>query len=324
MELVADIGATNARFQYADQGELIGNAVVLGTADYAEGKVLLTTALARLNDAHEMTEPVFERAIVAVAGPTERPGQIIVTNTGLLIDADVYGGVLDCQTHLANDFFAMAHGVPYFKQLTQLGGDQPSNDVKALLGPGTGLGMATLIPASIKAAGSNAPMWRVIPSEGGHADLAPGSHLEAELWAVLLENHGHVSWETVLSGTGLQNLYRAMLSIWGGVAADLTPAEIVEQGKSMAAPVCHQTLETFCGLLGAAAGNLALTVTARGGVYIGGGIVPRIIDFVVTSPLRRRFEERGEMTDMIAKIPLMLITDTDPGLAGALRCLHSL
>ncbi|MEM9623694.1 MAG: glucokinase, partial [Pseudomonadota bacterium] len=94
-------------------------------------------------------------------------------------------------------------------------------------------------------------------------------------------------------------------------------------GQSLEDPVCHQTLESFCGLLGSAAGNLALLVTAVGGVYLSGGILPQMRDFVLSSPLRRRFEERGEMSEYVADIPLYLVGDEVPGLLGAWRCLYA-
>jgi len=315
LDLVADIGATNARFQYALEGALQGEPLILPTTAYADARQMLQDALAGLGG----ESPA--RALLAVAGPSNQADRIQITNTGLILHAGECGAVLGCETLLANDFFALAHGVPYFSRLEQLGGASPRQATKALLGPGTGLGMATLVSAA-GAAGKE--IWQVLASEGGHADLAPGTHLEAELWGVLMEHHQHVCWETVLSGRGLQNLYAAMCTLWGMRPGDLSPADITEQGQQMADPVCHQTLETFCALLGAAAGNLAVTVAATGGVYIGGGIVTRMLEFVRASPLRRRFEERGAMSEWIGQIPIMVILEPEPGLLGAARCLQRL
>ncbi len=313
MDLVADIGATNARFQYCRQGDLQGQTVTLPTADFADAEQLLQAAIAAL------AGETPQRALLAVAGPAHRVDQIQITNTGLVLDAQRCSTVLGCTARLANDFFALAHGVPYFAQLHQLGGGAPQGSTKALLGPGTGLGMATVARTGASADDS----WLVIASEGGHADLAPGTHLEAELWGVLMEHHHHVCWETVLSGQGLVRLYKAMCTVWGMRPGELTPADITEQGQDMADPVCHQTLETFCALLGAAAANLAVTVAATGGVYIGGGIVTRMLDFVDASALRRRFDERGLMSDFVKQIPILVILDQEPGLIGAARCLHA-
>lgn len=316
MDLVADIGATNARFQCLDHGALVGEIVILPTADFSNAADLLAQAVAALS------VDQFEAALLAVAGPVAVDGtQVQVTNTGLQIEQSAAGGVLGCTPYLANDFFALAHGVPHFSQLEQMGGQDVKPLTKAVLGPGTGLGMATLIPMQN---GHNNSGWQVLASEGGHADMAPGSHLEMELWGRLATSHNPVCWETVLCGQGLQNLYEAMSAVWGMPAKNLSPGEILAQGENMQDPVCHQTLETFCALLGSAAGNLALTVAATGGVYLAGGIPPRMLDFVRSSPLRRRFDERGDLSAYVQDIPLLVVTEPEPGIVGAAYCLASM
>lgn len=311
MNLVADIGATNARFQLSKAGALVGEPVRFATASFSDCRTLVARAYQALG------APQVHSSVFAVAGPVLSGGDIEVTNTGLRFAASVCAQELGGTCKLVNDFFALAHAVPHFTGLQQLGGKAPPPvATKFVLGPGTGLGMATIV--------RNYAAWQVLPSEGGHADLAPGSHLEAELWGVLMHNHGHVSWETVLCGSGLQNLYVAMCGLWGSTPETLSPADITARGISMQDPVCHQTLETFCALLGAVAGNMALAVTALGGVYVGGGIVPQMLEFVLASPLRRRFEERGQLSDFVQPIPLYFITADDAGLEGALQCLsHS-
>lgn len=320
MNLVADIGATNARFQLCAGTVLQGQSVVLATTEFDSSVDLLSAAMSQL--------PEFEpqQALLAIAGPSAKPGQIEVTNTGLRFDISACADVIGCETQLANDFYALAHAVPHFQQLSQLGGREVIHGCKALLGPGSGLGMATIVPVgSVGMTDSAAASvrWQVLASEGGHADLAPGSHLEAELWNILMTEHSHVSWETVLCGSGIQQLYRAMCALWGAKPEDLSPAEVSSRGIAMADPVCHQTMETFCGLLGSVAGNFALTVAAQGGVYIGGGIVPQMLDFVSTSPLRRRFEEKGAMSDYVKEIPIFVIAEENPGLQGAAHCLNT-
>ena len=316
MDLVADIGATNARFQCADNGELLGDVVILPTVDFTDGADLLSQA------AEVLGVSQFEAALLAVAGPValgERHVQ--VTNTGLQIEQHAASRVLGCRPHLVNDFFALAHGVPHFLEIEQMGGGDVRSQTKAVLGPGTGLGMATLIPVQTA---SEPVRWQVLASEGGHADLAPGSHLEMELWGRLSTEHNPVCWETVLCGRGLRNLYGAMSAVWGAPPKDLSPEEILALGGDMQDPVCHQTLETFCALLGSAAGNLALTVAATGGVYLAGGILPRMLDFVRNSPLRRRFEERGDLSAYVEQIPLFVVTEKEPGIIGAAHCLQAL
>ena len=326
IDLVADIGATHARFQSCTHGVLQGPVVDLETKAYADATELLAAAHRKLSSHLGSDGVVFDCALLAVAGPQLAPDVVQVTNTGLEMRKDECSAALACPVTLVNDFYALAHAVPYFTKLRQVGGASAGLHTKAVLGPGSGLGMATIVPNQIAMGGqpqSNAAevQWQVIASEGGHADLAPGSHLEAELWSILLQQHGHVSWETVLCGPGLQNLHVAMCALWGVQEDVKTAAEISAQGQTMADPVCHQTLETFCALLGSAAGNLALTVAATGGVYLAGGILPQMLEFLIDSPFRRRFEERGLMSQFVTPIPVYVILEPQPGLTGAVHCL---
>ena len=309
--LVADIGATNARAQRCEWTagtlRLVGDAVVRATSSYADGAALFADLLAAV----ELERPAG--ALLAIAGP-QRDGCYTVTNASTVFDPAALARRGGCDVSLRNDFHALARGVPEFHQLTQIGGGVSEPGPRAVLGPGSGLGMASVVLDS-------AGRWLVLPGEGGHAALAPGNHLEAELWNLLSSVHEHVSWETVLSGPGLVNLYRAVATLWGAAPADLGPDDITARAVDVDDPVCHQTLESFCGLLGTAASSLALTVGAVGGVYLGGGILPRIKGFLLTSPMRRRFEERGVMTEYVARIPIYLIDEPAPGLVGALHCL---
>lgn len=307
--LVADIGATNARFCWAGSAGLAADPVRLHSADFDSGDALLAEALARL------PAGIPGGAALAIAGPVA-DGAGRITNGKLSFDAAALSTRLDCPATVVNDFYAVARALPDLQRLVQIGGRAPQPGVKAVLGPGSGLGMAALLPV---AAG-----WQVLASEGGHADLAPGSPLEMEILATLQRAHHHVSWETVLSGPGLIRLYDAVCRVWGAEPEPLTAEQITSRGAVAEEPVCHQTLEVFFALLGAAAGNLALTVYARGGVYLAGGIVPALERFAAGSPLRRRFDERGAMSELISTIPLYLIMDPAPGLTGALACMRDL
>ena len=307
MRLVADIGATNARFCLSEAGTLLSDGWSGQTSHYDQATALLEAACASLGVQGES----LESAVLAVAGPLHE-NRLELTNTGLVFDQTACTDTLQCPTRLVNDFYALASGVPYLTELTQIGGVASSAPTKVVLGPGSGLGMATL--AWLRDA------WHVIPGEGGHADLAPGNHLESELWSVLTAQFGQVSWERVLSGPGLINLYGAMCATWGSPAEDLSAGEITERGVAMTDLVCHQTLETFAGLLGAVAGNMALSTGALGGVYIGGGIAPRLLEFLQASPMRRRFEEKGQMSAYVKPIPIYVIEDVQAGLRGANAC----
>ena len=306
--LVADIGATNARFALGDEAGL-SKTTTFATSAF--------DSVAQMIDAarQELGVKRLSAGCFAIAGPVH-DGVGKITNGNLRFAATEIASQLDCDMHIVNDFFALAHAVPVASELLQIGGNEDAVGVKALLGPGSGLGMSVLVPEQHG--------WKILSSEGGHADLAPGSPLEAELLVLLQQAHGHVCWETVLSGPGLVNLYQAVVTLWGAPAGDsetLTAEQISTRGVAIDDPVCHQTLEIFFGLLGSAAGNLALTVYATGGVYIGGGIVPGLSNFAEQSAMRRRFEERGPLTNLVSSIPLYVICDESPGLLGALRYL---
>lgn len=308
--LLADIGGTNARFAVCDAQGNPEQIQVLPTASLGTGAPLA----ALVKERFALTE--LDAASIALAGPV-LAGEGRITNGEVCLNAATLQGELGLPVALLNDFYALAHGVPAFKQLHALGVGQPSAEhARAVLGPGTGLGMSVCVPDSAQTDG-----WRVLPSEGGYADLATASPLEAEVLSLLQIQFDHVCWETVLSGPGLVLLYRALAQIWGDDQAAndpaVTPAWITEQARDAVSPLCHQTLELFFGLLGAAAGNLALTSYALGGVYIAGGIVPRLVEAAAASPLRRRFEERGALSALASQIPLYLVVDEYPGLVGA-------
>lgn len=316
--LVADLGATNARFALLNElsrwpsDAASVRQVTLPTGAYGSAADLLNAARAELGFAE------LAAACLAMAGPviagSGASAQGRMTNSQLLLDTGALQSQLACPVTLVNDFAALARGVPQARDRLQIGGDPGAQGVIAVLGPGSGLGVSALIPGE--------PWPQVLPSEGGHADLAPGTPLEQEILQLLSREHGTVSWETVLSGPGLVNLYRAMAALWGVEPQEASPEWVAEQGRLAGEPICHQTLETFFGFLGAAAGNLALTFAASGGVFVAGGIVPALAEFALTSPLRRRFEERGELAEYVASVPIWIILDAQPGLVGALECLR--
>jgi glucokinase len=310
--LLADVGATHTRVAVDRRGAREAGPVRFDTRSVRDGEELLVEAR-RFFDLENLTA-----ACVAVAGPVaDNVGRL--TNAPLSLDGSLLSRSLGCPVRVINDFCALSMSLPVLEALRRIGGrpgdTRASASVKAVLGPGSGLGMGILVPQGTG--------WRALASEGGHGDLAPGNPLEMELLGLLQSAHGHVSWETVLSGPGLVNLYRGVCALWGVRPDDLSPEWITANGVDAAEPVCHQTLEIFFGLLGSAAGNLALTAGALGGVYIGGGIVPTLADFAAASPLRRRFEERGALSSYVADIPLWIILDAEPGLLGARAYLES-
>ncbi len=304
--LLADVGATNARFALGSEGELVKIAH-LPTPQARDVDELIEWARGALGFSDLMG------SCIAVAGPVHK-GRGTITNGTFEFDAARLSTMLNCPVSVVNDFHVLARSLPVLERLRQIGGQREDRQPKAVIGPGSGLGMAALAPHGVSD-------WLVFASEGGHADMAPGTPLEQEVLQILLAEHEQVHWETVLSGPGLVNLYRAVCVLWGVTPLEITAERITRSGVDAREPICHQVLELFFGILGGAAGNLALTVCAQGGVYIGGGIVPQLEEFAVTSALRRRFDERGALRVYAEQIPLYLILDDNPGLIGALQSL---
>jgi len=179
----------------------------------------------------------------------------------------------------------------------------------AVLGPGTGLGVSGLAHYQ----GHPAP----IVTEGGHVDFAPTNEQEIEILRFLLKQYDHVSAERLLSGMGLENIYQALAQIRGEQVEKLKPAEISALAFESGDALALATLDQFCAILGSVAGNTALTYGAQGGVYITGGIIPRMLDFFAQSSFRARFEAKGRFVEYMAAIPTYVVVHKQPGLLGA-------
>jgi glucokinase len=216
-----------------------------------------------------------------------------------------------------NDFTAIALSLPDLSplQLRRIGGGQAAPGAPlAVLGPGTGLGVSGLLPTP------SGPL-AAINGEGGHVTLPAQDADEAALIEVLRRRFGHASAERALSGPGLVNLYEAVATIAGDMVRTLTPSEVIERARRDDV-ACRRALSHFCALLGAVAGNLALTLGARGGVYVAGGIAPRIFDELESSLFRQRFEDKGRFSDYLSRIPTYVISsDVSPALVGASRAI---
>ena len=195
------------------------------------------------------------------------------------------------------------------------GGDGVQGAPIALIGPGTGLGMAGLVAVGER--------WVALPGEGGHATLSPETPREMAVAQWLRQRFGHASVERAVSGPGLVWLHESLSQLDGRVPQPgLSAAEVCERGCASTDPVAREALTMFFAFLGSAAGNLALTLGARGGVYIGGGIVPRLVEAARASPLIERFANKGRMKALLAPIPLRIIsTDDPPALRGVARAL---
>ena len=221
-----------------------------------------------------------------------------------------------------NDFAAVAGALPRLAphDLRRVGGGAAlAGAPMVVLGPGSGLGVAGLLRG--EGAGARD---RMIAGEGGHATLAAGNPREAAVIEHLRAGFGHASAERALSGPGLVNLYRAVCTLDGRAAERLAPADVTARALAGSDAACVEALDLFCALLGSVAGNLALTFGARGGVYIAGGIVPRLGSAFDASPFRVRFEAKGRFRDWLASIPTQVVVSTSAALLGAAEALDRL
>jgi glucokinase len=213
--------------------------------------------------------------------------------------------------HIVNDFEAVAWSLPNFSgnDLRAVGGGRPRKDAPmVVLGPGTGLGVAAYLP--LERGGL------VVRSEGGHVTLPSSSAGEDAIIAKLRQRFGHVSAERALSGGGLENLYHAIASLESKDVPERKAAEITQAALAGTCVISRAALDTFCALLGTVAGNFALSFGAQGGVYIAGGIVSHILDFLPHSQFRARFEAKGRLTRYVQAIPAYLILHEDPAFVG--------
>ena len=212
---------------------------------------------------------------------------------------------------IVNDFTALAMALPGFKpaDLLQIGGGTPqSHAVAGVLGPGTGLGVSGVIPTM--------DGFVTLGSEGGHVNFAPADEREFAILQYAWREWPHVSNERMLSGPGIELIYRALAERNGVKVQPLAAAEIAAAALERQDALCLEVLETFAGMLGGAAANLAVTLGAFGGIFIGGGIVPRIAEWFATSPFRARFEAKGRFSSYLAQIPTYVIMTPHPALYG--------
>ncbi len=312
--LIADIGGTNARF-----------ALIAGddTTPFAE-QVLPCARYPGLVEAIEsylagVDAPRPREAAIAMATPVTGD-RIKMTNNDWSFSIEATRRTLGMDGfRLLNDFTALALALPHLpaQTLEAVGsGEAVPGAPLALLGPGTGLGVSGLIPTGTG--------WVPLQGEGGHVTFSPADGREMEILRIVSRRHDHVSTERLVSGgLGLENLYVALCELHGTRPETLSPAEMTERALAGRDPVCVDTLETFCAMLGTAAGNLVLTLGALGGVYIGGGIVPRLGDFFQRSPFRQRFEHRGRFSAYLAAVPCWVIHAKNPALVGAAQAFEA-
>ncbi|MDO8958441.1 MAG: glucokinase [Rhodocyclaceae bacterium] len=296
VSLIGDIGGTKVLLALVDDGGAIIQKRRLASADFSSFDALLDAYL------REASAPV-DGGCLAVAGPVADDGRRAkITNLPWVIDAarlekDFGLGPLT----LINDFAGVALGVTALapEHLVTLQTGEPSADgIRLVLGAGTGLGMAMLVGD------------QVLPSEGGHAGFAPANETQLRLWTALQEEHGRVTAERVISGPGLAAIHRILT----GEAAD--PAEIAERALNKDASA-RQTVDVFMGSYGAFAGDMALALMAKGGVFLAGGVTQKLLPLLHDGAFLAAFNAKAEHAELVRRMPVHVVTDPDIGLLGA-------
>ena len=309
--LLADIGGTNARFGWqSDASKPIEKVRVMPCAEHPQ----LLDAIQAYIALADVPPP--KCAAIGIANPV-MGDRIQMTNHHWQFSMEATRAALDLHTLLVlNDFTALALAIPALPRAClhaigpcEVGATGPM----ALLGPGTGLGVSGLIPVPGTA------QWAPIVGEGGHVSLAASNADEFAVLQELRHQYGHVSAERVLCGQGLVDLHQSLSRLHNHLLnKDLTPAQVLEEGLHQPGSVSRQVLELFCGWLGSVAGDLALTLGAQGGLYIGGGIAPRMREYLMASSFRQRFEAKGRFQSYLQNIPTWLIDAPEPpALLGA-------
>jgi glucokinase len=318
--LLGDIGGTHARLGWqAAAGAAIQAVQQTRCDEHASLGACLQRYLQQLS-ATGRARPT--QAALGLATPVLGDA-IRMTNRGWSLSIDALRAELGLQRLLVlNDFTALALALPGLgdAELWPCGGQRSAQPAPlALLGPGTGLGVSGLIPGT----GAGAA-WTALQTEGGHVGLAAQTEREAALLARLRERHGRASAERVLSGPGLVSVMEALCVLDGvPVPAALTPVRVLEMAQAATQPQATETLDVFCALLGDVAGDLVLTLGARGGVYIGGGLVPRLgRERFMRSAFRSRFEAKGRLSAYLRDVAAYVIASPEPpALLGASRAL---
>ena len=305
--VVADIGGTHARFARLNPQGGLGPVTKLSTKAF--------TGIADALDAFLLIDggPRPARLSLAVAGPVLGDDVALTNAPWRFSIRDLEARLKLAELKVANDYEALALALPHLAAADKVRigtyrGDGQTGAPLAVLGPGTGLGMAGLVPVG---AG-----WHPVTSECGYIGLAPQTDRELSAFRILRDQYGRVSAERVLSGPGLVDLHLALAVLDNRRPAEETPEAIIRAAKADGRGAAAETVRMFCDLLGGLAGDVALLLLARGGIYLAGGILPRIVDMLQGSRFRERFESKGRGTPVVADTPTFLITHEFPTLLG--------
>lgn len=308
--LLADIGGTNARFALGD-GIRLHAIDTLPTADYPR----LEDAIAAYLRAQNVS---VKQASIAIANPvTGDSVQMTNHHWKFSIRALQAAFQLD-KLRVINDFTAQALAVPHLgvdeKRLVSAG-EAADGTPLAVIGPGTGLGVSALVPDGHGG-------WVALAGEGGHVSFAPRNDTEVAIWKYAHTRRSHVSAERITNGAGLTLIDNALATLRGETPPERRPADITAAALAGEA-TARQTLDTYCAALATVTADLVLTLGARGGVYLCGGILPRIADYFINeSPFKTRFVDKGRFEGYLAAVPIWLVTAKNPGLVGAAAALQ--
>lgn len=318
MILAGDVGGTKTRLAIYDEKQATIPQVekVFVSDDYPHLEDIVQAFMIETGIKH------LTSVVVGVPGPVNK-GEARITNLPWVISETQMEQALDVESvKLLNDLEATAYGLPFLppEDLYSLNNQTPDpSGNKVIIAPGTGLGEAVLF--------SHNHRYIASPSEGGHADFAPHNLFLLELLRYMMGRFEHVSYERVCSGIGIPHIYdflrtQTRMSYNAEIAGKLTELEdrtplIVQAGLNMDCEVCVEVLNVFVSILGAEAGNMALNLLARGGVYLGGGIPPRIVEKLKDGVFMSSFVNKGRFAEMLSKIPVYVILNDKTALFGA-------
>ncbi len=311
--LLADIGGSNARFAYTSADTFLPKSLV--TYEFSEFQCFdhILIDLKKKWLAIGLFESALDQICIAVAAPIDQT-TICLTNNLWRFSRKKFTQQTGCKNiSVVNDFAAVARSLPELKpEHYEVVGDSNAirHQTMVTIGPGTGTGVASV---TFDAYGRAI----IIPSEGGHVDFAPITELESEILNLLRKEFGRVSIERILSGPGIMNLYRALGKIRDLPTPLLLPREVAASAQISGENLARETMLTFFAVLGSVAGDLALSLGAKGGVFIAGGIVPRNLELLRKSNFRTRFVAKGRYKEFNDEISTKIITHPNPGLLGA-------
>jgi len=310
--IVADIGGTNARFGLvtgtnSDQKKLqIDQQRTFPSNDFDNLEQVARHYMESLG------EVKLSGACLAVAGPVTGDSVRLTNLNWAFSISDVKRALNLSKLKVINDFAAYAYATPFIDSSNLISlneGQSIEGSSIAVVGPGTGFGVAALVP--------NGNSWTVLPTEGGHITLSNKTTLQQSVIQALSTEFSHISIETLLSGPGLINLYRGLAKVEGINPENLRASQISQGALQDPSSLEYRCLKLFCAWLGQAVGDLALALGARGGVYLGGGMLLRFVDFFIGSDFMNRFLAKGQMQEYLHQMPVKLVTEGNSALLGA-------